>query len=675
MNSLVSKKKRTPVIKHRLNHKNKLNSGANTFQKANAMNSVIYAARRALTGIIAGSGIVLCASVAQADSNSDLSVNFAVLEYYPALKSKIGFARAMSNKSIPDTLPYLQEMKPAIFCSEVDFDDVEEPNYALQPYPIRSTGKHVSVDPASPWFMDLQSKLKSENIKMLFQIIGAPTPFQQPNIKRPAIHPMPTDVRGAAEATRSWIANYQRNNPILWSIWNEPVHTLAGPNLRKAAAGMIDIYTSYFNALDPVSDEDELGLASFIAASVHKGFDGRPFIEQVIQPIKERMKYDRSLRIDFLTLNSYFGKRDLLVAGARRALGVDTQTTPIIFSQYAPEQSKHRSDGAPREGTVLNATRYLTDIAELLQETDVEHVCLSYWVGNGDKAFLKDAGTKASFTPSAHYHAVKFYMDLPIIRSKLNTSDNFINGIAARDYKKAGVLLWNDAPNPRTVRLNLSGIPASILKNNPMVKIRYLDAKHGSPAEDAAGATPLVLDKGDLLQPNATIDVQLAGPGIALVTVESKTVDDPLLRNGLKTAKFIRSLMFANRERSGNGVVPNGNIGAYDSVRDIAYLGLKDNRGAAYAGAGFTGLPGSIYLNYRLWQSAGNANNHGFTGVRVDYYMKDQLISSIAYHTAQHANTPAILPWGNLPGIKSQIIVEPKIGSGKSFELNMAKTA
>lgn len=153
-------------------------------------------------------------------SNSQsIIVDFSKKYFFPALKSRVGFARAVSFQHLPESILHFENyMRPGMFCTEIDFDHNQkngendlcnkgstdgEPNWVL------SKNSNLSVENGEAyacsnnvqwkglkdfnstsepnlWFQNLRYQLYQRRIKPLHQLIGAPQDYQMANIERPA---------------------------------------------------------------------------------------------------------------------------------------------------------------------------------------------------------------------------------------------------------------------------------------------------------------------------------------------------------------------------------------------------------------------------------------------------------------------------------------------------------
>ena len=170
----------------------------------------------------------------------------------PMIKSKLGVARAVGYPGLPATIPYVKQLGYRVFCSTIAFDHLtgsKRPNFALGSSTF--TASTALADPiASKWLQSLLQYLNKYQQQIYLGIVGAPTPYQQAIIRKPAAHPTPTNIPASAQLTARWLtAVVPANLQINWVIWNEPEHTLRGANSSEAAGDMAQIYRTYQSSL------------------------------------------------------------------------------------------------------------------------------------------------------------------------------------------------------------------------------------------------------------------------------------------------------------------------------------------------------------------------------------------------------------------------------------------
>ncbi|MCX7289370.1 MAG: hypothetical protein NTW20_18000, partial [Rhodobacterales bacterium] len=253
------------------------------------------------------------------------------------------------------------------------------------------------------------------------------------------------------------------------------------------------------------------------------------------------------------------------------------------------------TDATPMQAAVA----MLQDLAQLQRATDVQHVCLSYWIG-GPYGLLQ--ASDGALAPAPRYMALRMFMELPVMRTRLDLGAleaQGIGGLAGLDAARAAVLLWNDSDRAVDVPLTLVGLPASHQAGAVRVSV-MADGQAEPQAQDFTGGSVV-------LPPHGVALVEVAAPGVA----------DPLARrqslqalNGGPRPGFLQTSSFPDRApdncapgRSLPGVADcgrnTGTYGFYDSVRSAAYLGQGAGGAVPRVTAAYSNLPDRIYISAR----------------------------------------------------------------------------
>jgi hypothetical protein len=614
--------------------------------------------------------------------NTGAVADFSRIEYFPNLKSKIGLAANIRRQELADAGRFIDELGPGLMCSNIEFDHW----YKWPGEPIEALSQDFSVpgdetsrptelqDRPAQWLTDYQRMIGERNVAQLFQLTGAPAQFQVAEAKKPAIHPAPTDIAGAAALMGAWTAADRHPYPVLWSLWNEPNHTLVAwdgeragePAAETAAETAADDATKTKeerkaerkaerkearkeerraekakdgkdgkpkaekvktprDALDDVLDESaaviaglfasysaemrprlhpysRFGLASFIASNFHAEKvtgDGGIYFEEVVHKLRPGLA---GAPVDFLTFNSFNGGWSVILNGVRAVMGADKSFGMIIFTQYAPQILKTNEGGEPtkRAGTdatpMQAAVAMLQDLAQLQRATDVQHVCLSYWIGGPYGLLQAKEGTLA---PAPRYQALRMFMELPVLRTRLDLGGleaEGIGGLAGLDAARAAVLLWNGSDRTVEVPLTLTGLPDGHQKGTVRVSV-LADGQAAASEQDLAGGL-----------------VAVPAHGVALVEVAAPGAADPLKRRHSLQAggdsprpRFLQTTSFPDRVADQcargrslpgvNGCGRNtGTFGFYDGVRSVGYLGQGKGGGEPRVTVVYDRLPDQVYV-------------------------------------------------------------------------------
>jgi hypothetical protein len=598
----------------------------------------------------------------------DVTADFSRVAFYPNLKSKLGLFSNVRQTSLPDAVPFIEDLGPGLMCSNIEFDYWYK--WGGQDMPALSQSYEVPGDESSrpvevedqpgAWLTGYEERVGELDVAHLIQITGAPAQFQQGGLRGQDIHPAPSDVAAAAEFMARWTDADRHPYPVIWSLWNEPNHTLiplddavtdmpaqaAGADgrltrkearaqlraerraerqasrgkgrkavggaeeapaiLTESARTIVAIYGAYAAAMrDTIGETSRLGLASFISANFNLAKTtsaGKVYFDEVSDLLAEEFPEHPA---DVLTFNSFNGAWPVILSGVR-AIASDTESQPMImFTQYAPRNLKVNADG---EATKLSgkdaspmqaAVATLEDLTALYRATDVQHVCLSYWIG-GPYGMLRDSGRQLS--PMPRYEAVRMLQAVPTLRVALETGSADVGGLAGVNAATASVLLWNRSGRDVEVALEMSGLPASL---------------------EGADTTVTLLDgDGEVAEASLRGGVlNLPGDGVALVERRDPGADDPLDRRSPVAARFLQTRSFPDRvaERCEaerrlpkvEGCARNsGTYGFFDSVRAEAWLGQGES-GEARVTATYEGLPEVLYLAARTYGPGASATGEG----------------------------------------------------------------
>ncbi|MCX7288630.1 MAG: hypothetical protein NTW20_14030, partial [Rhodobacterales bacterium] len=176
--------------------------------------------------------------------SSGAVADFSTIEYFPNLKSKIGLFSNIRREEVAKASRFIDELGPGLMCSNIEFDHwykwPGETTAALSQdfsVPGDATSRPTTLhDRPAAWLTDYETMLGGMNVAQLFQLTGAPAQFQLEKAQKPAIHPAPTDIDGAAALIGAWTAADRHPYPVLWSLWNEPNHELVAWDGASQAA-------------------------------------------------------------------------------------------------------------------------------------------------------------------------------------------------------------------------------------------------------------------------------------------------------------------------------------------------------------------------------------------------------------------------------------------------------
>lgn len=568
--------------------------------------------------------------------SATVHIDFSKTAFYPLLKSKISVGRALDSTDILDSMPYLDQIRPAAYDAELRFPDTSWPSLTPYPFQVANDGT-VTVLP-NDFLNTLFTGLQQRNIEIMVQLEGAPKQwFNYADAKPPHNWPFPTDLTAAADAIGKWAKLYDKY-PITWCMWNEPNHNLTGKPDLTSISQIIDIYHAYTGAIAP---QGLFGLASFIppSSAVRKDLNNRTYVGAAFEELRNLLKTTPDLPLNYLTLNNYGKDLTKLYDAARNALATDFNTVPLVQAQsgvFGPGQ------WIKNHGTTLEAARSMTSLLTALQVPDVQTFTFSGWIGH---MIDYNNGTALQLPL---FNALKLYARMPDRRSPLQgTLPTGVSGVASSDAYRSAVMVWNETTQPQTIQLQLAHSTPST--NGTQLSVYHVDSQHGSPREHSGNDfTPTQVTPVNGTSGTLSTTVTVAGPGLAYL--EIGTASDPDVDRGGLAATLVRKHTYADRvSGSHNTTEVRGNAyGCYDAVRAIAYLGVQGDQGTAVVGAEYRALPDTLAV--AIWTdqlAAQPASAEALFGVRVDYLLADTATKSVLWHgDLFKKGRSTALPWG-----------------------------
>lgn len=577
-------------------------------------------------------------------SQASLVVDFTNITIHPLLKSKIGFARSFTAEFLPESIGAMQQIKPAMLCSQVDFDSLTatgglNANYAMRSNPILSDGT-VAAPTGSDWLLKLENNLEAQHMKIMLSLTGQPfiqyTREERENI---GVHPTPAtpaDITASATAMANWAAAYyavRSDFPVHWSVWTEPGHTLTGTGTLQAAEDIMNIYLAYFQKLNPESKYDTFSLASFIAADIIPTWDEEAFLSKVFGKYTQKKTANPDLQLDYVTFNNYYGSTSELLATSRQQIASNSPSltkTPYVLTQYAPWNVTKDINGILVLSPIQKAVEEIGGLHDLLEEADVEHVCFAWWLReflnwNGIST-LPSSDSDPIFTPS--YQALKLYTQMPTWRAaQSGTLPTGVEAMSSVDENTAAVLLWYDGATPINVPLtfNLPWTPAKITRYQ-------LNDANVIPLPETLGSVPSSVD--------------FSAPGIILLKFD-KTNTTVAENSYLGESKLVRTFSFADRQGASGNFAPTGSYGNYDAQRSTAYVGATP-AGYGIAGVRYYDLPDNLSVEASLANNQTIAGQNATIGLRVDYLDAQGAPAKTMFFGHNGTASTAAFPWGSL---------------------------
>ena len=622
----------------------------------------------------------------------------------PMIKSKLGVARAVGYPGLPATIPYVKQLGSRVFCSTIAFDqltDSKRPNFALGSSTF--TASTTLADPiASKWLQSLLQHLNKYQQQIYLGIVGAPSPYQQAIIRKPAAHPTPTNIPASAQLTARWLtAVVPANLQINWVIWNEPEHTLRGANSSEAAGDMAQIYRTYQSSLSGRQAADGFGLASFMKASLRSTSNNptKSFVDLVMTDLMQTPHP----RIDYITLNNYHGQTFELIAKLQSDLRRAGMDQPLILNQFAPAILGSHPSVA---GSVQAASQYLHNLDHFVRTPELASACMSFWAGADRKALLRE--TQGGFAPSLPYLALASYQQMPLWRLPVQgvPSDLPFTLWAARDDQRFSLMV---VPIPVNASGGLSGGGAK-KKERKLERKELRKQERRSEQRNRGGELPPAAPDS---KTSAILQLELAGLANQWIQVkrfvigrtsplETQLRTDPIGRLALPVATDqivmlsngadstaepllfpIRSDLYINRQ------APQQGWASLDALNDGFVLALPSPQAVAHASATYPPQPpgSSLLVQLSSPQAAAGVPKalrctaallQGLEGARTltlaawgNRAAVETILKSRALSQGERA-VPAVTAWPRLDARGHLRLPLPKQGTFSALKLHVA---
>lgn len=614
------------------------------------------------------------------DASSSLRIDFSTTAFFPLLKSKIGIGRALDSAQLLDTLPYMDQIRPALYDAEIRFADTDFDSLKPYPFQVASDGT-ISVLP-NDFLNSFFAGLHQRGIEIVVQLEEGPKQWwNYAGANRPHLMPLPTNLPDAARAIGMWTKQYSQY-PINWCVWNEPTHTITGSPDPQSITQLIEIYHQYTGAVVQQARTTQsvaatralFGMASFIDTStrVRADLGNKSYFQAALGQLQALQKTNPGVPFDYLTLNNYGENLTSLFDGARDGLGTGYNTVPIIQAQsgvFLPGTWEKSG------GTALEAAKSMTSLQTALKVPDLQTFTFSGWMPH----MITFKGNTALLSPL--FNALRLYARMPDRSTPVQGALPAGLGVmASGDQYRGCVMVWNETIQAHNVELQLSQVAAA-KQSGAQLTVYTIDSEHGSPMEHSGNDfTPTESGPLGSSSQSLTKTVTVAGPGI--VYVEIGAAKDPDLDRGGLSATFVRKHTYADRitDKNGKTSVRGNAYGCYDSLRAIAYVGVEGNQGTAVVGAEYLDLPDTLPV--AIWTdrlAAKPASQEALLGIRVDYIVGGNPAGSVLWHgdIFDGARTTA-LPWG-VRGATAQTLLpapelDAKAGAG-TLELPLARYA
>lgn len=642
--------------------------------------SAVDVGRRAFSrdAVTVVSGKVSTAAVAAAGSLLTVNVDFGANAYYPLLKTKVGLFQELaifqSEQVLLNALPKLDELPRTSLRGLATFKPSQPKFNKGDTVSVGGDGA-ISVH-TDPEMVSLLDTARAKKFLPILDIFASPKGLRASDTNADAIKP-PTNLATYANAVAQLAGLYARGGYLNWEIFNES-------NLDKYLDSPTNIedYWKVYQATAPAirSAAPDVLISGPAFASEAKSFEHAKFVTDLIA----QRQGDPTFPIDYYSFHNYRGvvdnpndpddsTQDQLVK-VRNAVQNRLNIVPFIITEYENYATSDEPGKALRE-TIVGAVQLLNHIEWLERNTDIETVSWNRFMTTGDSGnqnkggFLTYAAQKRAI-----YNAYKIFGWMPVDRNPVTFSAATpgTKALASSDAHNAGLLVWNNAATARTMRINLSNIPAAIAAGGT-ISVYRIDALHAS-IGDGAGEELAVDQTFTVNSASKTLTVDIPATGIVYLKLNDSSGVSLQTRNVLQSARFIRSYSWVPRVVNASGsYVSEGNYGSFDHRSWILRVGTATPTGKGIAGTVFANAPATLWVKYtskdkNVWQ-----NTDAIGALRVDYWTGAAWTKSVLYPgTVYNAGRIQMLPWGK-GGPKGDEVIPTgaSIGNGQPFSISL----
>ncbi|WNJ20646.1 GH39 family glycosyl hydrolase [Pontibacter sp. G13] len=582
-------------------------------------------------------------------SQTNISIDFGQPAYFPLIKDKGStFQEGRPNKpTISAAMAPMSDLKQGAFRALVNQGGS---NF------IWKNGSNIQAARNTDY--DLIANIchgnHMEPMFTLYQTPDAWLPAGATSSKVP-----PTNFVEYAEGIGKFVELYTNVKPIVWEVWNEPQN---GNSFLITDNTIRDYNLIYENVAPEVRSADpDAVIAGPAMANTSSVIDA--FSEAFLDNVR-----NKNLPLDYYSIHSYnrFGNgidrlKDIIDV-SRANLSNDFQTVPMIFTEY--EQTP-TGDNPDREFTI-GAVRWLEDIDFFLEQTDIPIVTWNRYQfkGSGNSGGLVD--DQQNRRPI--YWAYKVFGDMPTERKELtiNNAPNGLDGFASADESGAGILIWNNSNNTRSINLQTSNLPFS----SGTVKLYRIDADHSSYLENSNNDNLSQIWSRNLSTLNNTT-LSIPGPGIIYLEITPNTVP---ASPTMVSADYIRAWQFTARKSAG-GIFQH--YGHFDWNTWTGRMGVKTNTGRGMCGVTMDNTPSAVGFQFKTFDMNPANNNNALVAIRVDYMNGNNALKSVMLRSnIYNANRTSKLPWGDNVATGDVVINKgTAIGDNSIFDFNINQNA
>ncbi len=484
-------------------------------------------------------------------------------------------------------------------------------------------------------------QLRRAGVSPLFAMTYDPLPLKT-GTEWPRWKDAPGSLAAWREINRRYAAHYRALGLPMprYEIWNEP--DLPGDGGKVFFNGGPDDYARVAQA----------------------GFEGVRAGDEDAQvggpAIAWQPEYARPLLsgpIDFLSIHAY-GNYPAQVGGIARGLAASQPGLPILLTEYASYTNFGLSMPSSRHGA---AARFFRDVRGMLALPDLAKVYWAQWIDDSLGMVTSGLHRKALF------NAYKIYQTLlPVDRNSVSPDgQDGVGVLAASDDHAAGVVVWNENPQPKTISAALDHLPFA----RGWVQVYRIDATHASYIDNHASENLAVTARLPVTARAAAWSGTVPAEGVVFLRALGAHSPAPL--HPVRLGTYLKShFWFPDRRFDG--------WADFDPRASIVRLGMGSRgRGTAQIGCEIDRPAPRWNVQVRRSGPFAPQSVNAVFGLRVDYgSRRGGYGKSILWHDGsyQPARTAA-LPWGRGDARPDEQHLAPALLTGAAFAIDIAKTA
>lgn len=484
-------------------------------------------------------------------------------------------------------------------------------------------------------------KLREGAIHPLFALTYNPLPFKN-GTDWQRWKDAPNNTEGYRSVVRRYAEHYRTTMRIpgaFYEVWNEP--DLPGDGGMVFFNGKPEGYAPLYDAAAPGVRSGDPDAAV--------GGAGIAYDHAYIRPILATKQ-----PVDFVSIHAYANYASQL--NNLRGLVKDRPELPLLMTEYASYDKFGKDAPISRHD---GAMRFFKDVHGLLTFTDTPKVYWAQWVDDDLGMITRDFHRKAIFNAYTLYQK-----ELPVDRSPVTVVGSGVNALAGADEHRAGIALWNETAEEKTVTVHLDKLP--FVQGN--VAVYRIDADNASYTDNPAKERLTALSIGKFAK--GVVKWQGKIPGESVVFLKL-TGDSTAPTPHKALGKFVRSYYwFPDRQSTA--------YADFDPHTMTARVGMGGHAsGIAQIGTVLDGMPShlSMQVTRRGPFFTGDAN--ALFGVRLDFgdknggYSKSVLLHDGSYNPLR----TTVLPWGKGGTAPDISIIKKEMMTGKAFTVDLKALA